>query len=362
MVFSKRISFIRKISISLFFFSFFSLIGSLSLQNALVSFKFEKGLDNLILKDISGFVYKEKINCTKNIEVCRIDESLNILTYSNNLGGCLSKLHEISYKIDNQLLSKRDYIFVENNLKKEIKPEYLDKDLEIIIRVLDKNEESCIKNYKSYSLYKIFPYYHELLYFINKDPKTELGAGKKINPFFNGETSISNIVKRYPINYVFKSLLFVSVIFMYLYWKNYMYLFREILGSKKEIFVFFGIASALFLFLHVLFLGMEIDNKMFKLLRKLIIVLFILSEIIAQTLLSIKLFKNKLKLNNFCNLHIINIKLIFVIIIALISTIVISMLLIFNLSSKVDYILEWNYFAGLLFYYLLSFLMWKKIN
>ena len=105
---------------------------------------------------------------------------------------------------------------------------------------------------------------------------------------------------------------------------------------------------------------MEIDNKIFKLLRKLIIVFFILFEIIAQSLLSIQLYKNKKKLNQFCNLSIINIKLLFVIIIGLISVIVVILLLIFDLTSKVDYILEWNYFAALLFYYFLSFVMWKK--
>ena len=107
---------------------------------------------------------------------------------------------------------------------------------------------------------------------------------------------------------------------------------------------------------------MEIDNKIFKLLRKLIIVFFILSEIIAQFLLSIQLFKNKKNLNNYCNSYIINIKLLFVIMITTISVLVLFILIIYDLPSKVDYILEWNYFAGLLFYYLLSALMWKKLT
>jgi hypothetical protein len=105
---------------------------------------------------------------------------------------------------------------------------------------------------------------------------------------------------------------------------------------------------------------MEIDSKIFKLLRKLIIIFFILSEIAAQSLLSIKLFKNKKNLSYYCNSYIINIKLLFIIAIATISSIVIFILLIYDLSTRVDYILEWNYFAALLFYYLLSALMWKK--
>ena len=85
---------------------------------------------------------------------------------------------------------------------------------------------------------------------------------------------------------------------MYLYWVNYRHLFIEILKSSNNKFVYFGLASAFFLFFHVLLLGVEIDNKIFKLMRKLIIVSFILSEIIAQFYLSIKLFKNKEKLKD----------------------------------------------------------------
>ena len=105
---------------------------------------------------------------------------------------------------------------------------------------------------------------------------------------------------------------------------------------------------------------MEIDNKIFKLLRKIIIVLFILSEILAQYFLTIQLVKKKKKLNDYCYNFIINFKLTFIIIIALTSFFVISLLAVYNLTNKVDYILEWNYFAGLLFYYFLSFLMWKN--
>ena len=147
---------------------------------------------------------------------------------------------------------------------------------------------------------------------------------------------------------------------MYLYWNSYKNFFSKILNLKNNKFFYFGIGSAIFLFFHVLFLGMEIDNKIFKLLRKIIIVLFILSEILAQYFLTIELIKNKKKLNDYCYNFIINLKLTFIIIIALTSFFVISLLAIYDLTNKVDYILEWNYFAGLLFYYFLSFLMWKN--
>jgi hypothetical protein len=358
MVLLKRINFIKKISLFLFIFSFLSLILSLWLQNTLVKFKYNSGINSEKIK--SSKFYSIKINCSDNNKKCA-KVWFDIIKPSENLGGCYIYYYKKSYIVNNKKFEQQN-IFTKTLDKKNywvLKPEFIGKDIEFQLIGLDKNE-GCIKNSQIYNFYKIFPFYHEFIHQLKSNSKTKLGANVTINPFFNGETSISNIVKRFPINYIFKSFLFVSVIFMYLYWVNYRRLFIEIFNSKNNKFFYFGIASAIFLFFHVLFLGAEFESKIFQFIRKLIIVFFILSEIIAQFNLSIILFKNKKNLNNFCNTYIINIKLFFVVIISFISLIVVALLLIYNLSSKVDYILEWNYFAGLLFYYLLSFMMWKK--
>tara|TARA_Y100000591_G_scaffold328364_1_gene354700 strand:- start:559 stop:1686 length:1128 start_codon:yes stop_codon:yes gene_type:complete len=369
MILKERISFIRKISLSLFIFSLLSLLGSLWLQNTLADFKFRK-LNFDEKTDQSG-IFKKRIvigetaDCSEKTNICYSSEDFGFFEASETLGKCFKNKFDATYKVENDILKDRKFLFLNNELKtnneiNKIKPKYRNKEIEILLKISDVEDENCIRNYKYYSFYKIFPFYFEFLYDLKKI--STLGTSVSINPFINGETSISNIVKRFPINLVFKPLLFISVILMYLYWKNYNYLFKEILNSKNNKFVLFGIASAIFLFFHVLFLGMEIDNKIFKLLRKLVIVFFILSEIIAQFLLSIKLFKNKRNLRYYCNTYIINIKLLFVIVIATVSIFVIFILLMYDLSNKVDYILEWNYFAGLLFYYLLSALMWKKLT
>tara|TARA_B100001057_G_C22754930_1_gene913316 strand:- start:249 stop:1349 length:1101 start_codon:yes stop_codon:yes gene_type:complete len=357
MVLQNRINFIKKVSLLLFIFSFLSLILSLWLQNTLVNFKYTDSLSDKKIKN-SKF-YSEKINCSKNIEDCK-KPYLNQLFVAQKLGDCYIYNYKRELIVDGKKIKRLD-LFQKNpeGKLKNLKPEFIDKDIEVRILGYDKNDR-CIKNSKNYYLYKIFPFYYEFLHSLKKNPKTQLGSAQIINPFIYGETSISNIVKRFPINYIFKSFLFISVIFMYFYWINYKSLFIEILKSKNNKFVYFGLASAIFLFFHVLLLGVEFDSKIFKMIRKLIIVLFILSEIIAQFYLSIKLFKNKENLSNFCNTYIINIKLFFVVTVGLISSLVVAILLIYDLSSKVDYILEWNYFAGLLFYYFLSFMMWKK--
>tara|TARA_B100001057_G_scaffold499642_1_gene611096 strand:+ start:1573 stop:2676 length:1104 start_codon:yes stop_codon:yes gene_type:complete len=362
MIFQKRINFIKRISLFLFVFSFLALVLSLWLQNAIANFDYSKDLSDEKIKTSKFF--SEKINCSEKIQECK-KRFLGVLNRPKALGNCYIYNYKKRLLVNNQIISERAYLFKGNDSNSKsfqyesLKPELVNKDIEIQIIGSNKNAQ-CIKNSESYNLYKIFPFYYEFLYYLKNNPKTNLGALKTINPFIYGETSISNIVKRFPINYVFKSFLYISVILMYLYWISYRQLFIEILNSKNNKFVFFGLASAFFLFFHVLLLGIEFDNKIFKLIRKLNIALFILSEIMAQFFLSIRLYKNKNNLIKFCNIYIINIKLYFVIIISLISFFVVSILLIYDLSSKVDYILEWNYFAGLLFYYLLSYMMWKK--
>jgi hypothetical protein len=357
MILFKRVKYIKFISISLFLFSFFSLVVSLWLQNTLADFKFLRALN---LEQLNSKIVKAEINCSENLEDCR-NKYFNIFKKNQKLGDCFAYKEKITYYLENGKIFKnhRD-LFIDDQFTK-LKPELSNKIISISFEKLDSQRLSCIKNSEVYKIYKIFPYYHELLFKLKNDPSTKLGASEKINPFIYGESSISNIVKRYPINYVFKSLLYISVIFMFLYWMNYNTLFKEILNTKNNKFVYFGIISAVFLFLHVTLLGMEIDNKIFKTLRKLIIVLFILSEVIAQFLLTLTLMKNKRELINYCKPVIINIKVIFISLVSLISLIVIFILLVYDLSSKVDYILEWNYFAGLLFYYFLSFLIWKKL-
>ena len=307
-------------------------------------------------------IFKGSVVCSKNLKDCLERPDLGFFEVSTILGNCFEHKYVATYSVDDKTIVKKKFLYIGDEIKSwsKLKPEYINKEVKVILKFTDEKNENCIRNYKYFKLYELFPAYFEFLFDLKET--AQLGSNVAINPFINGEASISNIVKRFPVNFVFKPLLFISVIFMYLYWKSYNYLFAEILNSKKNKFFLFGIASAVFLFFHVLFLGMDIDNKIFKLLRKLIIVAFILSEIFAQFILSIQLFKNKKNLSNYCNTYIINIKLLFVISIAIISLLVIFILLTYDLTSKVDYILEWNYFAGLLFYYLLSALMWKKLT
>ena len=105
---------------------------------------------------------------------------------------------------------------------------------------------------------------------------------------------------------------------------------------------------------------MEIDNKIFNKMRSIILLLFILFEVIAQTILTKKLYQNTKTLENFCFKRIIKLKLYFIILIVIVTFISLLFLIFSDLPKNTENILEWNYFVVLLFFYMLSYLMWKK--
>ena len=133
-----------------------------------------------------------------------------------------------------------------------------------------------------------------------------------------------------------------------------------------SIILFFGIASAICLVLHSIFLGIKYDYDLYKLFRRVIMLMFIIFEIVAQAYLVATLYSFREKLFNFINQKILIMKIFLVsclIIIAIISIPIISLpgdnFLGFNLKSF-KHALEWDYFIGVISFYLLTFFMWKK--
>ena len=219
----------------------------------------------------------------------------------------------------------------------------------------------CINSSKLFTIYKYLPKPFYLIENIQKDKKYKPGTANPVNPFIYGEVSISNIAKRFPINFVFKPMMFIASFLMIFYWLSYQKVYRNITKTKKiNKFTFFGILSGVFLFMHVFFLGSTIDNDIFNHIRKFILILFILFEIYAQFFITRRLYINFDKFNKYISKKILNIKIIYMILIILSAVSIILILAFKNLDSKFDYILEWNFFLLLLIFYLLSALMWKK--
>ena len=151
---------------------------------------------------------------------------------------------------------------------------------------------------------------------------------------------------------------------MFLYWKNNLNLFnnledKKILVKFSKIFFYFGSLSCLFLALHAIFLGLDFDSKLFTKIRRLIIISFIFSELVAQILLTRHLFKYKEEIKKYINIFILKIKIAFVAFVIILTIVLFSFLAFADLSTGMKHILEWNYFSFLLIYYLLSRLLWK---
>ena len=94
----------------------------------------------------------------------------------------------------------------------------------------------------------------------------------------------------------------VTAIILYYYWVNNNNLVNKFKSTNINYkFKTFGILSAIFLAIHSIFLGIKFDIQIYKLMRRVILLLFIIFEIIAQGILVYHFFKIKEKLSELIN-------------------------------------------------------------
>ena len=189
-------------------------------------------------------------------------------------------------------------------------------------------------------------------------------------PYFDGGASISRTARPYPSWLIFKPAMFLTSFFLIKYWLYTSDIIKFLNKNHKHVkkIIFFGIASAIALIIHSIFLGIKFDNDFYKLFRRIIMLMFIVFEIAAQAYLVLTLYSLKSKINKFINPLYLKLKIYlvsFLIIVALISIPIVSLpgdnFLGFNLKFF-KHALEWDYFIGVITFYLLTFLMWKKSN
>ena len=187
-------------------------------------------------------------------------------------------------------------------------------------------------------------------------------------PYIDGGASISRTARVFPTYLVFKPAMFLTSFLLIKYWFFNRDIILQLNGRHKHLkkIVNFGVASAIALILHSIFLGVKFDYDLYKLFRRVIMLSFIIFEIVAQAYLVATFYSLKNKLNNYININILKIKIFLVstlIIVAIISIPIISLpgndFLGFNLKFF-KHALEWDYFLGVITFYLLTFLMWKK--
>ena len=189
----------------------------------------------------------------------------------------------------------------------------------------------------------------------------------KVFPYFDGGTSISRTARNFPAYLIFKPAMIFTSFLLIKYWVITKKIVKNIDDNQQisNYFVIFGISSAIFLILHSIFLGVKFDfsdelyKNFYKLFRRLIILFFIIFELIAQIILVYSLFKIKNKIYIYIKYNVLKIKIILVIILAL--TALASLPIITSSgNTQIKHALEWNFFLGIIFFYFLTFLMWKK--
>ena len=188
----------------------------------------------------------------------------------------------------------------------------------------------------------------------------QIGRSNFSIPYIDGSLSISRASRTFPQYLIFKPSMFLTSILLFYYWKYNNDLVNGLNFTNINYkFKTFGILSAIFLVIHSLLLGVKFDIQIYKLFRRVILLAFIIFEIIAQGILVYHLFKLKIKLNRFVNKNILILKIILVLVLSLVAILSLP-ILISKGNTHFKHALEWNYFVGVISFYLLSKFFWRR--
>ena len=179
-------------------------------------------------------------------------------------------------------------------------------------------------------------------------------------PYLDGGLSISRASRTFPQYLIFKPAMFLTAVFLYIYWKNNNQLVNNLNSSNINYkFKTFGILSAVFLVIHSILLGVKFDIQIYKLFRRVVLLLFIIFEIIAQGILVYHFYKLKLKLKKLINKRVLVLKISLVSVLALVGILSLP-ILITKGNTQFKHGLEWNYFVGVILFYLFSRFFWRR--
>ena len=179
-------------------------------------------------------------------------------------------------------------------------------------------------------------------------------------PYIDGSLSISRASRTFPQYLIFKPAMIITAITLYFYWLNNNILVNKLNKTNFNYkFKTFGILSAVFLAIHSILLGVKFDIQIYKLMRRVVLLLFIIFEIIAQGILVYHFFKIKDKISNLINKRILIFKATLVFILATVAILSLP-ILVDKGNTHFKHALEWNYFVGVILFYLFTRLLWRR--
>ncbi len=188
----------------------------------------------------------------------------------------------------------------------------------------------------------------------------QIGRSGYSIPYLDGSLSISRASRTFPQYLIFKPSMIITAILLYYYWSNNNNLVNNLYSTKINYrFKTFGILSAVFLAIHSIFLGIKFDIQVYKLFRRIVLLLFIIFELIAQGYLVYHFFKLKNKLKDFVNNKILLVKIVLVSVLVVVAVLSLPTLVTKG-NTHFKHMLEWNYFVGVILFYLLSRFFWKR--
>ncbi len=188
----------------------------------------------------------------------------------------------------------------------------------------------------------------------------QIGRSGYSIPYLDGSLSISRASRTFPQYLIFKPSMLLTSLLVYFYWKNNNNLINKLYSTNINYkFKTFGILSAIFLAIHSIFLGIKFDIQVYKLLRRVVLLLFIIFEIVAQGYLVYHFYKLKSKLQKYIVRKVLFLKLLLVAILA--SVAILSLpILVTKGNTHFKHALEWNYFVGVIMFYLFSRFFWRR--
>ncbi len=188
----------------------------------------------------------------------------------------------------------------------------------------------------------------------------QIGRSNFSIPYLDGGLSISRASRTFPQYLIFKPAMFLTAVLLFIYWKNNNQLVNNLNSTNINYkFKTFGILSAVFLVIHSILLGVKFDIQIYKLFRRVVLLLFIIFEIIAQGILVYHFYKLKLKLEKLINKRVLICKIILVSVLALVGILSLP-ILITKGNTQFKHGLEWNYFVGVILFYLFSRFFWRR--
>ena len=176
-------------------------------------------------------------------------------------------------------------------------------------------------------------------------------------PNIDGCTSISQVGRYPPINYFFKTFMFISIFIIFIYWKsNYTLLSYNNSLLLYKITFLLGIFSVIFFALYITFLG---EGDYYRFFRRIGIFIYIFFTVISELLLSISYKKNSYL---FKNDKIVNFKYYFNLVLSTFGLILLP-LVIYKIIDYPNFknIVSWNYFILIQINFLITFFCWKKV-